>query len=141
MNIPDDVTGGIELLGHFFGLGLANIAQERARQVNVEGFTLEHDDEWTENQLALAAISYLWPTGWQPPDVLAGEGVPSTWPFEATEWKPKDRLHNLVIAGALVAAEIDRQLRIEANPEADTSIKAKIHDEGINAKGSGRWRP
>jgi hypothetical protein len=30
------------------------------------------------------------------------------WPWSFEWWKPKDRIRNLVRAGALIAAEIDR---------------------------------
>jgi hypothetical protein len=33
------------------------------------------------------------------------------WPWEWSFWKPRDPVRNLVIAGALIAAEIDRLQR------------------------------
>lgn len=37
--------------------------------------------------------------------------VPSGWPFDPPSWKPGDRVRELVKAGALIAAEIDRLIR------------------------------
>lgn len=40
--------------------------------------------------------------------------VPSAWPFDPPSWKPGDRVRELVKAGALIAAEIDRLTRAGA---------------------------
>lgn len=130
----------IEMLSHFVGKGVAEIAHERHRQATAEGFSLEHDDEHTEHQLALAAISYAWPHIWQPEDVKGGEEAPTTWPWALEEWKPgPDYRRDLVKAGALIAAEIDRLDRVEDAPDADTSERAKVFDEGINAEEEDKW--
>jgi hypothetical protein len=57
--------------------------------------------------------------------VLQGhEDVPIDWPWQPQDWKPgPDRIRELVKAGALVAAEIDR-LRAEALARADHGITA-----------------
>jgi len=89
--------------------GAERIAKERERQMQVEGWTPEHDDEHTCGQLALAAMAYATPGNnyrtnhWPPPGV---------WPWEKQWWKPTtDRIRNLEKAGALIAAEIDRLAR------------------------------
>lgn len=83
--------------------GVALIAAERRRQVLEEGWSAAHDDEHRDGQLVAAAISY------------AGAGpafLPMWWPWDPTWWKPSDDpVRNLVKAGALVAAEIDRLRR------------------------------
>lgn len=89
------------------------IAAERQRQIDVEGYTPEHDDHHIDD-LAKAAAAYL-VIGW-------GEyGTGSRlWPWGGnTPWKTyasgvapvEDRVRELVKAGALVAAEIDRLQR------------------------------
>lgn len=85
--------------------GIELITQERTRQINVEGWTKEHDDEHTNNELALAAICYAIP----------GTYLPSYWPstWDRKWYKPTTRIIDLVKAGALIAAEIDRLQRIE----------------------------
>lgn len=81
--------------------GMKLLCDERLRQRKVEGWLRTHDDKHEHGELALAAICYQ-----------AAEGpesrVPHDWPFENSEWKPKDRLRNLVRAGALFLAESER---------------------------------
>ena len=93
--------------------GIDLIARERERQVSVEGWTLEHDDEHSNFELSQAAISYANISA----DSPYGNGPgnpPRTWPWEAEYWKPSpDTIQNLVKAGALIAAEIDRLIRIK----------------------------
>ena len=77
---------------------LADIVVERRRQVEVEGWTPEHDDAHSDGALAKAATCYssVYP--------LAS----CYWPGDLKWWKPKDRRSNLVKAGALIVAEIER---------------------------------
>lgn len=82
--------------------GVAAIAAERRRQIEVEGWTPEHDDEHGVGELARAAACYA------DPQNIDRESVPPKWPWDATWWKPRDARSNLVRAGALIAAEIDR---------------------------------
>lgn len=88
-------------------VGAQMIAQERVRQIEEEGWTPEHDAEHENCELPRAARSYLaeavFPFG--PGDSLP----PALWPWDAKWWKPSsDPIRNLVKAGALIAAEIDR---------------------------------
>jgi hypothetical protein len=76
--------------------GVQKIAAERMRQIEDEKWTPEHDDEHDEEELASAAVAYAW-------------NNPDMWPWESERWKPSnDPIRNLVKAGALIAAEIDR---------------------------------
>lgn len=78
-----------------------DILAERARQVSQEGWTPAHDDEHADGALALAASAYAMPN--------AMDGyAPRQWPWSMAWWKPKDRRRNLVKAGALILAEIER---------------------------------
>lgn len=99
--------------------GASRIAAERLRQVTVEGWTPEHDQDHDYDQLAWAAISYATPEGSRVMesryiDTLSAEGdhvqVAHDWPWPPEWWKPvpDDRARELVKAGALIAAEIDR---------------------------------
>lgn len=94
--------------------GIELIAEERAAQVSREGWTPTHDDDHDNGSLALAAAAYAFQS--------AGEGksMPRTehgftpldlWPWDASYWKPKDSMRDLVRAGALIVAEIDRRQR------------------------------
>lgn len=87
--------------------GAQAIAEERMRQVQAEGWTPEHDDEHRREELTKAAVAYV---------VYGGRvrfvDPPFSWPWDAAWWKPKDRRSDLVRAGALIAAEIDRLDRL-----------------------------
>lgn len=94
--------------------GLALIAAERKRQVEVEGWTPEHDDAHGGNDLAAAAAAYAnWSESYPLPDDYAnGVTAPPCWPWDDEWWKPSDDpIRNLVKAGALIVAEIDRLQR------------------------------
>lgn len=99
--------------------GVELIADERQRQIEKEGWTLAHDFfECPCGQLVAAAISYaLTEEERKKLRHLAktDEDVPPTWPFEKAYWKPcpDDRIKELVKAGALIAAEIDRLLYLK----------------------------
>lgn len=85
--------------------GAELIAAERQRQIDVEGWTLEHDAEHFGEDLVWAAVTYA-----TPPHKRTNFRTPPTWPWEPHFWKPTpdDRMRELVKAGALIAAEIDR---------------------------------
>jgi hypothetical protein len=100
--------------------GVALIASERRRQVEAEGWTPEHDDEHTGEGLAAAAACYARPPKLRPFAVRECGQTPLIWPWEPKWWKPGDRVRELVKAGALIAAEIDRLQRAAAKQEAQS---------------------
>lgn len=91
-----------------------DVLAERKRQVEAEGWSPEHDDEHRGGSLAMAAACYA------AHDHLPAEmrsfgnrdlgRVPELWPrsWDYTWFKPKDRRRDLVKAGALILAEIER---------------------------------
>ena len=82
--------------------GIEAIRDERLRQVNDEGWDANHDDEHDRDQLVLAAANYaLEHTG-------HGDLIGDIWPWDEEWWKPGEPIRNLIKAGALIAAEIDR---------------------------------
>lgn len=87
--------------------GAGRILAERERQLLMEGHTAEHDDAWENSELLWAASCYL----------MRGDGDPAPdwmalWPWDPKDFKPSlDPIRNLEKAGALIAADIDRQLR------------------------------
>jgi NTP pyrophosphatase (non-canonical NTP hydrolase) len=90
--------------------GITLINLERHRQKNQEGWTAEHDDEHTNYQLVRAASAYLSRCWWNDSTHVPGI-FPSQWAAQGW-WKPSpDPVRNLVKAGALIAAEIDRLQR------------------------------
>lgn len=106
---------------------LEDIAAERQRQIEHEGWTPAHDDKHEYGELAQAAAAYASHTPHREQvDAFAqraggGESrvgwfLPYTllWPWDRTWWKPTDRRRDLVKAGALIVAEIERLDRAAA---------------------------
>lgn len=86
-----------------------DVLAERQRQISAEGISLAQDDCYTRGELAQAAacyaassasrdISYIW----------------HLWPWSNNWWKPGTSRRDLVKAGALILAEIERQDRAHA---------------------------
>lgn len=97
--------------------GAQLIAEERQRQVNVEGWSAEHDDKHYDNEMAWAAICYVKRANIGPSYHPQTRPPLSAWPWDDECWKPsEDRVRNLVKAGALIAAEIDRLQRVVKGP-------------------------
>lgn len=92
--------------------GAALIAAERRRQVEAEGYTPEHDDQHRHGEIAIAAACYAIHStdAWVVYPDECNPDVPG-WPWGSASWKPKGRVRDLVRAGALIAAEIDRERR------------------------------
>lgn len=96
--------------------GAVMIAAERARQKLQEGFTDRHDDAHADMQLVDAARCYLAHAVWPEQFQLF---PPGAWPWPHAWWKPSpDPIRDLVKAGALIAAEIDRRQRLAARAQA-----------------------
>lgn len=87
--------------------GVKLIAEERQRQVREEGWTAEHDARHENGELVCAAVCYAMTAGEERPE------PPGLWPWDSDWWKPRDEIRNLVRAGALIAAEIDRLKALE----------------------------
>lgn len=82
------------------------IVAERERQRTAEGWTDSHDREHDAGILAAAAVCYATAhSAYHDHDPLL---VPHGWPWLPETWKPKDITKDLVRAGALLAAEVDR---------------------------------
>lgn len=87
--------------------GVELISAERARQIEQENWSEDHDDLHVRGELAKAASIYAMPK-------RARKSILSKWPWGRKWYKPSDdRVKELVKAGALIAAEIDRIQRIE----------------------------
>lgn len=98
--------------------GAELIADERKRQIEVEGWSAEHDAQYNNYELINAALCYCQPESTRTYDRL-WKGLespddstipPVFWPWAKEWWKPSpdDRIRELTKAGALIAAEIDR---------------------------------
>lgn len=109
---------GLELLLHAGGAGkgVTAIAQERRRQIEGERFDPTADQQYDQGELARAAACYVRLEAMRSvaatvPGTAVDDRVPPEWPWARCGWKPKDRRSNLVRAGALIAAELDRMDR------------------------------
>jgi hypothetical protein len=86
--------------------GIELIAEERQEQISKHGYSPENDKQYINDELIDAAMQYL------------GGDLISCWPesWDKKSYKPNnpesthDRIDELKIAGALIAAEIDRIL-------------------------------
>lgn len=84
----------------------SDVLAERARQIAAEGWTPEHDDEHDGGELARAGAAYALMADRE--IHLKRKMTPGWWPWAVAWWKPKDRRSDLVRAGALILAEIER---------------------------------
>lgn len=93
---------------------IALIVAERERQKTVEQWSERHDDTHGSEQLARAAACYAMPAWMREEDLT--DAHPRNWPWAASYWKPTpdDRIRELVKAGALIVAEIERLQRAES---------------------------
>lgn len=89
------------------GFGIAAIKQERARQIDCEGWSPSHDDTHDRDEMARSAAWYALPRSLRTRHI---------WPSAWRGWckpTPRDRIRELAKAGALIAAEIDRLTRLK----------------------------
>lgn len=95
---------------------IEEIAAERRRQVEAEGWSAEHDDGHGNSEMAVASACYaLSSAGWKRAAIW--EIWPKSW---GVAWfKPKDCRRNLVKAAALIVAEIERRDRAAAKEASD----------------------
>ena len=85
-----------------FNPALLDVISERQRQRAVEGWTSEHDDAYQNSELADAAACYAINAHNQ------GLSTPAHWPWAPDWWKQSGPRRDLVKAGALILAEIER---------------------------------
>jgi hypothetical protein len=92
-----------------------DIVVERKRQIEQEGWTLSHDDTHSSGELGQAAACFAIEACFG--DKFESEGdefldrvwlLDRLWPWDRKWWKPKNRRYDLVRAGALIVAEIER---------------------------------
>ncbi|MFU2892045.1 hypothetical protein ACM7N3_11785 [Pseudomonas aeruginosa] len=92
-----------------------DVQAERRRQIEAEGWTPEHDDAHSHGEMARAAACYALAGSSAPNDGTAALLVSLAWPWDEQWWKPTSARRDLVKAGALVMAEIERLDRVAAS--------------------------
>lgn len=95
-----------------FNPAILDVASERQRQMSIEGWTSEHDDAYQNSELADAAACYAINAHNQ------GFSTPAHWPWAPDWWKQSGPRRDLVKAGALILAEIERIDRAAGKGEA-----------------------
>lgn len=99
-----------------------DVMTERLRQIEAEGYDPEHDDEHVNDEIAALACFYAMPPGAREWDTSStGYGLrlgDAILPHGWASIKDGDRRRELVKAGALILAEIDRLDRLQPNTEA-----------------------
>lgn len=107
---------------------IQDVIAERRRQIMSEGWAEEHDDAHVTGSMAMAAACYAWSGSDDRPsfrqrvaDALwarfgsdDGNPIKRMWPWAQEWWKPKSKRRDLVRAGALILAEIERMDRQKA---------------------------
>lgn len=98
--------------------GVELISEERKEQINKHGFTKDHDFNVEKNGgLADAAIYLLLNySGYEDPDKFFPEKWEKSW---KDKFDNKGDIDSLRVAGALIAAEIDRLQYQQANMDRD----------------------
>lgn len=126
-------------------IALGDIAAERLRQVDDEGWAPEHDDRHSSGEMAYAAACYAiaphthdGAIAADPPMQLVernGEKKPLyMWPWNFEWWKPGSTHRNRVKAGGLLVAELARHYRsAPGNQEAHEPEEAKPALEQLKA--------
>lgn len=100
----------------------ADVLAERQRQVTAEGWTAERDDGYQNSELADAAACYAIHAHNQ------GFSTPAHWPWSQDWWKQTSPRRDLVKAGALILAEIERLDRAAGIKVEADSLDADVND-------------
>lgn len=91
--------------------GWLDIGHERKRQVDEENWSAEHDDGHRIGEMARAGAAYATSAACSldaAARVSVGMLALRLWPWGISWWKPKGGRRDLVRAGTLIVAEIDR---------------------------------
>jgi len=91
-----------------FSNGALDVMNERERQTHTPGWTQDLEDLQTGKHLAAAAAAFALS------DPAAAISFINIFPWLSGGWRPKDPRSNLVLAGALIHAEIERLDRASA---------------------------
>lgn len=106
--------------------GIELIAQERKEQIEKHGYTTDHKYKTGELVRAACAIAYD-----SEDDKPATFSAPN-WAWEIRDKKQvkkNDKIERLKVAGALLAAEIDRIIKEESNKTKERIVSEKMKDD------------
>lgn len=166
---PVDMVQDLEIALRYYKLKLKDmgipltgadlIAKERHRQIIVEGWTDEHDKQHTEGELSLVAALYATPIPlyekqkngdgisfkdpWPWWDTIDITRYPNAGTTQVPAWdkrKKHPRLKCLIIAGALIAAEIDRLQREQSSKDPCPHGMSMCGDCGEQCSVRGKYK-
>lgn len=95
-----------------------SICDERIRQVVEERWNAESDDQHHTGAMAMAAACYALASVASVSDETEPGLLQRLWPWARRWWKPRSARENLVRAGALIVAEIERLDRLSGGDAA-----------------------
>lgn len=105
------------------------VVAERFRQIEVEGWSAEHDEQHAPGELATAGAAYA-----KAAELHLSSGVfpkkprmfmPNWWPWSTNWWKPTDFRRDLVKACALIIAEGEKFDRNRKKPHQEMLERAQ----------------
>ncbi len=107
--------------------GVELIYRERLRQIEKEGWDVVHDANHQGGELSIAAACYAV----DGTDAIVDIDGSDAWPWSPDHDKRKKHspLKKMVIAGALIAAEIDRMLNQKAEIFINDNIDSIMSNE------------
>lgn len=133
-------TTDLQLPEGVLSQAVKDVVAERRRQIEAEGWTPEHDDTHTCGEMGAAAAAYALSRPYIRSVTsvrgISRNSIAQIWPWSPEWWKPTDRRRDLVKAGALILAEIERLDRIRPTPSC-------VEKQGISDRlmlGSARSR-
>ena len=120
---------------------------ERLRQKEVEGYTPAHDDEHEGSQMAVLAAAYalgsrafaldgITDRARRRPEMVEVLGLLDTYGWS---FKPKDPIRDLVRAGALILAELERRLRMDGMVEGSGPCSICQSETTYASEYTGAW--
>ena len=110
--------------------GVKLIAQERNRQIRKEGWTPLHDRKVHDGG-GLAVVAACYAVNKLPGPKIE---IPFPWDEQWDKREKHDRKRSLVIAGALIAAELDRLLA----EESANALTAEVQDWLFSEESAGK---
>lgn len=97
----------------------SDVLAERRRQIEIERWTTEHDDRHGHGALSFAGAAYaIHASSHDAARAQFANVPPVEWPWDYGWWRPSTPRRDLVKAGALIIAEIERLDRAAAKEPA-----------------------
>lgn len=107
---------------------MAAVMAERQRQIDMEGWSHEHDDGHSEGDLAQAGACYAHCASlWSYTSEVKNERRPAFWPWSREWWKPVGFRRDLVKGAALIVAEGEKFDRTRKSKRKERAVTDESH--------------